>query len=1252
MSEQHESTYTWKVDINEFTRAMREAKRYLSQANAEFDKSTADLGKWSNTVTGVESKITQLNKQLTSQQRVLEVLNQRYNQMSEAERENTAEGQKLKTQITNQEAAIKRTQAQVGYYNDQLNNLQKEQQQSETALGKTTKAIQEQEEKLTALKDEYKNAVLQYGKNSEQAKKLASEIDKLSSELADNKKKLNDADKAADELDHSMDDLTDSTASVSDGFTVFKGVLANLVAQGISRVIQGVKDLARETFNAGATFETSMANVAAISGATATEIDMLTKKAEEMGAKTKFSASESADAFTYMAMAGWKTEDMLNGIEGIMNLAAASGSDLATASDIVTDALTAMGYAASDAGKLADVMAAASSNANTNVEMMGHTFQYAAPIIGALGYEMEDAAVAIGLMANAGIKGEKAGTALRSILTRLSAPPKECAEAMNALNISMTDSEGKMKSMDEIIVDLRKAFDGLSETEQTANAKAIAGQEAMSGLLAIVNAAPEDFDKLTQAVENSAGAAEHMATVMNDNVSGQITLLKSKVEGIMIKVFERASKAIRKSIDTISKTLDKVDWDKFADNAGDAAETVADFFAYVVKNGDTIINVLKGIAIAFVTYKAVSTIGTVVSAFTTLFKTVKAGTSVMALFNSTMALNPVALVAAGVAGLIGLMTVYAKKTKDAQMEQYKLNEEQQKAIDDIAEMTERYNQLKDARDEAVEKSTAEFDYLKNLKKQYNNLINANGEVKKDYEDRANFILNQLAEAMGIEVDQVKEMIDANGKLGDSIDEVIRKKQAEAVLLANEQLYRDAIQNRSSAFDKLVKAQNAVTEAEQKNAEAQAESEKVWKRYNDLLKTSPADAEAYIESQWGIISAANETKNAYETASDTLSDAEQAWIDYNTVIQNYEGLSAAIIGGDSAKIQEALNALQNGFKTAENSNRESLEQQVKNYEENLSNLQHAIETGTPYVTQEMVDQAQSMVDAAKLELDKLAPEASESGETAGEDFSEGVGSQEGNAKKQGNAVGTAADTGLDEGSANSGKTGEKAGDNFAKGVGSKETDAKNKGKDIGKKAVEGMESEKSNAESSGSHFGEGFVSGIGSWISSAFSKAWELAKSAWNGLKSGQQEGSPSKLTIQSGKYFGQGYAEGITSMIKPVTAAVSDMTKAAIDALGTDMNSEMRLIGIDGGNSLIDGMQSVIPNMTGAIGDLKAGVASANANMSGINVGSFAAGGTGETVQNVTFNQTINSPKAVDRLTLYRETNSLLFSSKVRLGNV
>ena len=308
----------------------------------------------------------------------------------------------------------------------------------------------------------------------------------------------------------------------------------------------------------GSDFEAAMSKVSAISGATGDDLQKLTEKAKEMGAKTKFSATESAQAFEYMAMAGWKTDDMLNGIEGIMNLAAASGEDLATTSDIVTDALTAMGLQASDSGHFADVLAAASSNSNTNVGMMGETFKYVAPVAGALGYNIEDLSQAIGLMANSGIKSTQAGTALRSILTRLAKPPKEAAAAMEKYDISMKNSDGSMKSLMEVMENMRDSLRGLPKDEKAAAAAALGGQEAMSGLLSIVNASDTDFKKLASSIKNADGASEKMANTMNDNLKGSVTIAGSALEGFGINVYEKMEKPLKSAVDTGTEDINRL----------------------------------------------------------------------------------------------------------------------------------------------------------------------------------------------------------------------------------------------------------------------------------------------------------------------------------------------------------------------------------------------------------------------------------------------------------------------------------------------------------------------------------------------------------------------------------------------------------------------------------------------------------------------------------------------------------------------
>lgn len=308
--------------------------------------------------------------------------------------------------------------------------------------------------------------------------------------------------------------------------TVLKGATAGLAALGGAAI------------KVGSDFEAGMSQVQAISGASGEDLEKLKNKAKEMGATTKFSATESAEALNYMAMAGWKTEDMLGGLEGVMNLAAASGEDLATASDIVTDAMTALGMQASEAGHFSDVLAAAASNANTSVGGMGETFKYAGAMAGTLGYSVEDVALATGLMANAGIKGTMAGTSLNSIMTRLSTNTNGARDAIEELGVAFFNEDGSARSLTDVMGELREATADMT-TEQKANfANTVAGMEAQKGLSAILNATEDDYNKLSAAIQNADGCALEMAETMQDNLQGQLTILQSGLEGLGISLYE------------------------------------------------------------------------------------------------------------------------------------------------------------------------------------------------------------------------------------------------------------------------------------------------------------------------------------------------------------------------------------------------------------------------------------------------------------------------------------------------------------------------------------------------------------------------------------------------------------------------------------------------------------------------------------------------------------------------------------------
>lgn len=464
-------------------------------------------------------------------------------------------------------------------------------------------AIADTEEKLKL----EKQAAADAAKALEEGTITKSQYDTLQAEVAKTSGELTKLKGEAEKTNKSLKELGGSS-KLSNFTSALDGVSAKLKAIGDKCVAVGKQmsmkitaplvGLGAAAVNTAAEFESSMAKVQAVSGASGEDLEKLEAKAREMGANTKFSASEAAEAMNYMAMAGWKTEDMLGGISGIMNLAAASGEDLATTSDIVTDALTAFGMSADESGRLADVLAAASSNANTNVSMMGESFKYVAPLAGSMGYSAEDVAVALGLMANSGVKASSAGTALRTLLTNMAKPTDQMESAMEALGISLDDGAGNMKSLRQIMSDLRNGFGTLkiSTSEMEAQMKlldgqlesgaiteeeyqkatedlaasafgaegamkaeaaaALAGKQGLSGLMAIVNASDEDFDKLTAAIDNSNGSAQGMADIMSDTLEGRVAEMKSRIQELGIQIGEKLIPIVEKVVEWISNVVD------------------------------------------------------------------------------------------------------------------------------------------------------------------------------------------------------------------------------------------------------------------------------------------------------------------------------------------------------------------------------------------------------------------------------------------------------------------------------------------------------------------------------------------------------------------------------------------------------------------------------------------------------------------------------------------------------------------------
>lgn len=560
-------------------------------------------------------------------------------------------------------------------------------------IGVLDKELERQTEKLRSLGDALEEVTRAHGKESQEAlnaqnaynnqakavAKLQDQLNGAKAELAGMENAVKDNKDAIDGLGREVEDAGDAFEeagqnAVSFGDILKANIISDLVVEGIRKITDGLKDFARFSLESGMNFEAQMSRVQAISGATAEEAGLLADKAKEMGESTVFSATESAQALEYMAMAGWKTDDMLSGLAGIMNLAAASGEDLAATSDIVTDALTAFGLTAADSTHFADVLAVASSNANTNVRMMGETFKYVAPVAGAMGYNVEDVAVAIGLMANNGIKASQAGTSLRGALTHLAKPTENVWNALSELGLALSDTtddfegvtnnlgeynavlynnDGTTKSFSETIETLRNAFSDLSEGEKTFYASTLFGTEAMSGMLGILNASDDEVQKLSSAIADADGAALEMSKTMTDNLSGSLTLMGSAAEGVGISLYEKVKEPLTAVINDITNNaLPAVQ--QFIDSV-DTEDITAGINGFLGAM-QTLIPVLVGATAAMAAYKTASSIAGLIDK---LKIATNSQTVAQAALNAVMNANPFVLVATLIAGLVtALVTLY------------------------------------------------------------------------------------------------------------------------------------------------------------------------------------------------------------------------------------------------------------------------------------------------------------------------------------------------------------------------------------------------------------------------------------------------------------------------------------------------------------------------------------------------------------------------------------------------------------------
>lgn len=726
-----------------------------------------------------------------------------------------------------------------------------------------------------------------------------------------------------------------------------------------------------------ADFDAGMSEVKAISGATGTEFKQLETKAIQMSEKTKYSATKTASAFKYMAMAGWDTNDMLSGISGVMNLAAASGEDLATTSDIVTDALTAFGLSAKDSSHFADILAQASSRSNTNVGLMGETFKYVAPVAGALGYSAEDCAVAIGLMANSGIKASQAGTALRSLFTRLAKPTDTVAAAMEKYNITLTDANGNMKPLSTLMSEMRDRFSGLSEAQKANLAATLAGQEGMSGLLAIVNSSDDDFKNLTDSINNADGASERMAKTMQDNLKGSFTIFKSTVESAAISIGKKLTPEVRKFVDTgtnlVKKFNDMSDAEKTnVVNIGKMATVIplatlagGKLLGAFLKLGKGVVNFNSQASLlvqAIGLYRSGATSAALATG--TWFSSLSSiGTGIMSFIT-----NPAGAAVIGVAALTVALIANTREMENYKKAGSKMSEEEQMLIDRTKELKQAYDESNKSKLDAIKSANDESTAQQTLWEKLQGTVDANGRVLAGKEAYAQFVAGELSDSLGKEISIVDGQVQEYDKLKNTIQQVIEKKRAEAIQSAMQEQYSEAIQKQSEAV--LLYNQNLgkVETTKQRLKKAEQEAKKAVDDYTGSLVLGTGKANPYYNTMLEAQGKVEGLKDKLNQQTKAVDDSREAMEGYNQTVANYEGLSSALIEGDAQKISDALLKIQYSFQTANTATRASLEEQAQTLNEKYEQMKQALADGATGVTEESVAQIKALSDKANKELE--------------------------------------------------------------------------------------------------------------------------------------------------------------------------------------------------------------------------------------------------------------------------------------------
>ena len=609
---------------SEYRAALKQITQNLKEVSSEMKVVTSLYGKNDTSAAALTAKQDVLNKKLTEQKNKLSTLKPEYKAMQTQYDANAKKHDSLVKTYNEESAKLKQLEMTVGTTSDEYKQQEKVVAELEKELMKSSAAQSANEKSMSQMRIEMNNA--------------EADINKTTKELDNLEDALNESSEAGDDLGDAMEDAGQSAENASGGFTVMKGILADLASNAIQMCVSAMKDFVTQSIEVGKNFDSAMSEVSAISGATGKDLQMLRDTAKEFGSTTMFSASEAADALKYMSLAGWDANTSASALGGVLDLAAASGMELGAASDMVTDYLSAFGMEAEKSGYFADLLAYSQANANTSAEGLGEAYKNCAANLNAAGQDIETTTALLSMMANQGLKGSESGTALAAMMRDLTAKMEDGKVQIGDTAVAVMDANGNYRDLTDILKDVEKATNGMGDAERAAALSTTFTSDSIKGLNLIMNAGVDEAAKFEEELRNCDGTAAEMAKTMQDNLGGDLTSLSSQFEGVQIALYEKFEPALRKGVEVLSELLKGVQ--------------------FVIDHSSEFVAVLAAMGSGVAAYVAYTTALKVMQEGWMALEVVqKASAAAQAVLNAVMAANPIGILIAAITALVAAFTV-------------------------------------------------------------------------------------------------------------------------------------------------------------------------------------------------------------------------------------------------------------------------------------------------------------------------------------------------------------------------------------------------------------------------------------------------------------------------------------------------------------------------------------------------------------------------------------------------------------------